>query len=1473
MRWTPSKHRRPLGGLTAPARRRRAFRPLVEALETRLAPANVDVLTFHNDNLRSAANTQEDILTPENVNSTHFGKLFSYRLDGYVYAQPLYKADLAINGSKHNVVFVANEHDSVYALDANQPDAKKGGGLLWQRSLIDQASGISTVPFQDISSSDIVPEVGITGTPVIDAASGTLYVVAKTKEIRKAVAHYVHKLYALDITTGRDRINPVTIGDTMFVGGNYINDTKIVVPGEGQGQGTEPGTVPFNSLRALQRASLVLSNGMLYVPIASHGDTQPYHGWVIGYSAQDLSLQTWFNTSPDNGLSGIWQSGGGPAVDQEGNLFFSTGNGGFTAFTRGPQALGQPGGSLGYGGLDYYAGVPPIRQSVAVKFDSFKLTPSGGRSSTGLYVNGHEPLNENLQPGDVFEDLGKSGIDFTAAGLDKNGPHTFEVTLTYDGKTLSETLTDRNVPTHTFTTSYPVNIPAQVGGTTGYVGFTGGTGGTWGTQDILTWTYGTAINHSVGFTDHSDLTANTAVGRNLTPRPVFVGKVARLTDAPNQSGSVFSNEKVDITNFTTTFTFQLHPPSSDNQISDGITFTIQAGAAGRDFGESVIRLSTGKGLQLADFFTPREQQQLNIDDTDLGSGATILLPDVGRGQFRHLAVETGKSGHIYLIDRDNMGGYHGPPILPAPGEDHVVNVFRTGVQGVWGSPAFWENRANLSEPEQLVRIGFLYYHGSGDLLKAFDVVAPADGSGTPRLRLAGQSGPQRCIDPPAHFTCFPFPGGQPVVSANGAKNGIVWDADVHLRGERSNLGPAELFAYNAEDVSQVLYHSNETSRRDLAGNAVKFVSPTVTNGHVYLGTQGQLDVYGLFADDGKPPNGIPSKLTVMPEPDHADTQLILSWTNNATNATGVRIERATQEGGPFAFVATVPRQATTFTDTGLTPSTRYFYQLVALNQNGESGPSNIASDTTLIPRSVLSVTDVGATAISLSWTRVQEADGRYDIYRSTDGSPFELAGTVLPDQTSFRDNNGGAGLPRGRYSYRVDAFNQQGISRSSNVVSATIGPIRIDHSGGFKDLSGLQENGNAKFAEAVARLADGTNQAGSVFNLDRVGIRTFTTTFTVRIHEGSDPRGEGFTFVIQADPREARVVGPGGGGLGYGPETPRPSRGIVRSVAIKFDLFDNAGEGSNSTGIFSGGRSPTIRDPALPPDPTSDIPDQSVNLDGTGIELNNQRTKRVTLTYDGTTLEETITDTEMPETYTVSYEVNIPGIVGSDTAFVGFTGATSSQRWTLFDIRTWTYDEGDESGLVSRRPLGLRGSAQGLDVNLNWRTANAYTAEGYIIERSTAIRGPFEEVARVVDPNVNSLTNTVAQAGVYYYRARAFNSAGPSEPSNVIRVTVSSGASSPSGSGSAGTGLVPELNDAASLLGTPSVSAPSAMPGASLPDKSATEGTQSIDAGGNSTGSAKPISDVTSGQLSGAHANAHRQAVDQLFGADDLELL
>ena len=312
---------------------RRPYRPLLERLELRLAPANVDVLRYHNDLSLSGANLGEETLTLANVNPTQFGKLFSQPVDGYVYAEPLYKANLAIPGQgTHNVAFVATEHDSVYAFDADSPT---GGpdpmhpGQLWFHSFLDQQNGVTTVPSPSVvSNSDIVPEIGITGTPVIDGSTNTLYVVAKTLEVRSGVQHYVQKLHALDITTGNERPAPYTIADTILGGpeGGWTNVSDISVNGVGDADAVG-GVVRFNAARENNRAALQIVNGVVYVAWSSHSDFRPYHGWVVGFNAQSLQPVKVFNTSANAAGNGMWQSGGAISADVQGNLYFALGNG------------------------------------------------------------------------------------------------------------------------------------------------------------------------------------------------------------------------------------------------------------------------------------------------------------------------------------------------------------------------------------------------------------------------------------------------------------------------------------------------------------------------------------------------------------------------------------------------------------------------------------------------------------------------------------------------------------------------------------------------------------------------------------------------------------------------------------------------------------------------------------------------------------------------------------------------------------------------------------------------------------------------------------------------------------------------------------------------------------------------------------------------------------------------------------------
>ncbi|HEV3309628.1 MAG TPA: TIGR03118 family protein, partial [Chloroflexota bacterium] len=306
-----------------------------------LTPADpADVLTYHNDTSRTGANLNETTLTPQNVNASSFGKLFSYDLDGQVYAQPLVVSNLKIDGKVHNVLFVATENDSVYALDANNPTAgPRHNGVLWQTSFIDPAKGITPVPSQDVQNTGISPIYGITATPVIDLATKTIYVVSQEKEQpnNPGGPHYVQEFSALNILTGKART--VTVGNTTLEpDGSFINDTKLAVPGTGSG--SADGVVKFNALRELPRLGLVLDmnvpghpDGVVFTGDASDGDIDPYHGWLVGYDAKTLKLVTSFISTPNGDFGGIWQGGAAPSVLPNGNLLLGTGNGTFDAFT------------------------------------------------------------------------------------------------------------------------------------------------------------------------------------------------------------------------------------------------------------------------------------------------------------------------------------------------------------------------------------------------------------------------------------------------------------------------------------------------------------------------------------------------------------------------------------------------------------------------------------------------------------------------------------------------------------------------------------------------------------------------------------------------------------------------------------------------------------------------------------------------------------------------------------------------------------------------------------------------------------------------------------------------------------------------------------------------------------------------------------------------------------------------------------
>ena len=282
--------------------------------------AQVNVVTFHNDKGRTGANLNENILTPSNVKPATFGKLFTYNVDGYVFAQPLCVSGVSIASQGiHNVVLVATAHNSVYCFDADS-NSGANGGVLWQVNLGPSAP----CPVDGFRFEAITPEVGIIGTPVIDPVSQTLYVDAFTSEN----GTYFHRLHALNLADGSEKpFSPVVVAASV----------------PGHGAGSSGGVLPFQAIQELQRSALTLAGGVVYVAYAGYTDTtstDPFHGWIIGFDASNLQiLSDHIFVSTPNGTSGqfgalageggIWMGNGGIAVDSQTNLYFATGDGNF----------------------------------------------------------------------------------------------------------------------------------------------------------------------------------------------------------------------------------------------------------------------------------------------------------------------------------------------------------------------------------------------------------------------------------------------------------------------------------------------------------------------------------------------------------------------------------------------------------------------------------------------------------------------------------------------------------------------------------------------------------------------------------------------------------------------------------------------------------------------------------------------------------------------------------------------------------------------------------------------------------------------------------------------------------------------------------------------------------------------------------------------------------------------------------------
>ena len=282
-----------------------------------LLSAQTAVTTYQYDTYRSGTNTTETTLTPSNVNASNFGRLKIFSVTGFVYAQPLYVPNVVINGVSHNVLYVVTEHDQVYAFDVNS------GAQLWTKNLLITTGPliqVTPVSSSDVNCTDMVPEIGITGTPVIDTTLNNIYMVAKVKvhNLQTGQTYFQQNLYSLDLRTGIIK-NPVH---------------TITAQAPGTGQGSQHGILTFDPLIEGQRAGLMISGNNIYIAWASHCDNGAYHGWLMAFNKVTLYSQGVYVDTPNGREGGYWGGGSGPAMDSSGGIYVASGNGTYDGSTN-----------------------------------------------------------------------------------------------------------------------------------------------------------------------------------------------------------------------------------------------------------------------------------------------------------------------------------------------------------------------------------------------------------------------------------------------------------------------------------------------------------------------------------------------------------------------------------------------------------------------------------------------------------------------------------------------------------------------------------------------------------------------------------------------------------------------------------------------------------------------------------------------------------------------------------------------------------------------------------------------------------------------------------------------------------------------------------------------------------------------------------------------------------------------------------
>ena len=944
-------------------------RAISELLEPRRL-LSTDVLRWHNDLAQTGLNSTETQLTPTNVNPATFAKQFSYPVDGLVFAQPLYVSGLAIPGhGTHDVVIVATENDSVYAFDADSSSAAAGGGMLWHSSLGTPASvpnpyiGGRYGPYGDVS-----PTVGITGTPFIDRTTNTIYVDAFTND---AVGAYSHRIHALDLTTGLDKVTPTLVTATF--------------PGNGVG-GDGTNNI-FAANRQLQRPALTLINGLLYVSYGSYGDTDPYHGWVLGFDPTSLQLKTVFDTTPNlltplgnnPGEGAIWQTGAGPTSDGS-NLYFMIGNGDFNA------SIGDYGDSFIKLGTannhlsisDYFT--PSNQQQLS---DADQDLGSGGAmllpDSVGSTAHPHLLIGCGKQ-GLIYlidtSNMGGFGATDNVVQEVSLGSGTWSSPAYFNGRVYFHGVNDV-LKAFSISNGLLSSSPVAQGMVNyGYPGATP-TITSNGTANGIAW----ELDSSGTLHAYDANTLQEIYNSNMAGARDQLGSYVKFTLPAVADGKVF----VGTANSVVIFGL-LPPPTAPPPIPAGLTAALGPGS-------SVLLTWTDNGA-VSNYRVERSIDAINFAQIatvpGAGAGATATFTDMpvdGWGQtfyYRVRAFNTYNNGS--LSDPSSVVSINISSPVTSFTDTYSTNTSSHYVRSA-GNPAFqdswtvssgtlnyavqssdnnWNSSVFLLKPEIASTGGMAVSTTSGDIFRGqnyqaglilsgdttdggFIVQEYNAGQFVNHLVLLRETGAQLLGDEGGT-------GNPPVLADFGDISANEGDT-FHISGTIDRTGTHPVITVSITDLTTPSFTIASQTVAD-TGDPTDFGGAQIGWRARYHDATAAFSVDNLSVTSGLAPAAhapaAPSNLTAVQT--SGSVSVNLAWTNNADNALEFQVERSS-DGTNYALIATVPgvplNSTAAFTDVPLaSPGQTLYYRVRAFNgfHGGTSSvPSNVATLTITAP--------------------------------------------------------------------------------------------------------------------------------------------------------------------------------------------------------------------------------------------------------------------------------------------------------------------------------------------------------------------------------------------------------------------------------------------------------------------------------------------------------------------------------------------